>query len=157
MAALKGELAGIEPAARDFLIDRYRLPEPRLDTWAALWRGWPMPPTDISDGLVADLGHVCTASKLGATIEAKKLPLSKPARAAVQAEPERIFAALGAGDDYELVFAAPAKAEKRIAALAKKLKLALTPIGRFEKGSGVHVLDAEGRPAALPQTGYRHF
>ena len=67
------------------------------------------------------------------------------------------FAKLGAGDDYELVFAAPAKAEKRIAALSKKLKLALTPIGRFEKGSGVHVLDAEGRPAALPQTGYRHF
>jgi thiamine-monophosphate kinase len=156
LAALKGELAGLDPAARDFLIRRYRLPEPRLELGRALV-GLAHAAADISDGLVADLGHVCTASKLGATIEAKLLPLSKAARAAVKAEPERIFAALGAGDDYELIFAAPAKAEKRIAALSKKLKLPLTPIGRFEKGGEVRVLDASGKPASLPQAGYRHF
>jgi len=156
LAVLKGELAGLDPAGRDFLIRRYRLPEPRLELGRALV-GLAHAAADISDGLVADLGHVCTASKLGATIEAKKLPLSKPARAAVQAEPERIFAALGAGDDYELVFAAPAQAGKRLASLSKKLKLPLTPVGRFEKGAGVRVLDAEGRPATVPQTGYRHF
>jgi len=156
LAALKGELAGLDPAGREFLIRRYRLPEPRLALGRAL-AGLAHAAADISDGLVADLGHVCTASKLGATIEAKLLPLSKAARAAVQAEPERIFAALGAGDDYELVFAASAQAEKRIASLSKKLKLPLTPIGRFEKGKGVRVLDAGGRPAIVPQTGYRHF
>ena len=156
LAALNGELPGLDPEGRDFLIRRYRLPEPRLALGRAL-AGLAHAAADISDGLVADLGHVCKASKLGATIEAKLLPLSKPARAAILAEPERIFAALGAGDDYELVFALPAKAEKRIAALSKKLKLALTPIGRFEKGSGVRVLDASGKPATLPQAGYRHF
>ncbi len=156
LAALKGELPGLDPAGRDFLIRRYRLPEPRLALGRAL-AGLAHAAADISDGLVADLDHVCKASKLGATIEAKLLPLSKPARAAILAEPERIFAALGAGDDYELVFAVPAKAEKRIAALSKKLKLALTPIGRFKKGLGVRVLDASGKPATLPQAGYRHF
>jgi thiamine-monophosphate kinase len=156
LAALKGALTGLAPIARDFLIRRYRLPEPRLDLGRAL-AGLAHAAADISDGLVADLGHICTASKLGAVIEARLVPLSKAAREAIRAEPERIFAALCFGDDYELVFAAPARAAKRIAALSKKLGLPLTQIGRFEKGAGVRVLDASGKPAALPQAGYRHF
>jgi len=156
LAVLKGELAALKPEARDFLIRRYRLPEPRLKLGRAL-AGLAHAAADISDGVVADLGHVCTASKLGATIEAKLLPLSKAARAAISAEPERIFAALCFGDDYELVFAVPEKSEKRIAALSRKLGIPLTRIGRFEKGKGVRVLDAAGKPAILPQAGYRHF
>jgi thiamine-monophosphate kinase len=156
LAVLKGELAALRPEARDYLISRYRLPEPRLKLGRALV-GLAHSAADISDGVVADLGHVCTASKLRATIEARLLPLSKPARAAISSEPERIFAALCFGDDYELVFAVPEKSEKHVAALAKKLRIPLTRIGRFEKGSGVRVLDAAGKPATLPQAGYRHF
>jgi thiamine-monophosphate kinase len=156
LAALKGELAALDPAAREFLISRYRLPEPRLQLGRALC-GLVHAAADISDGVVADLGHLCTASKLGATIEARLLPLSKPARAAVAFEPERIVAALCFGDDYELVLAVPPKSEKRVTAVAKKLKIHLTRVGRFEKGSGVRVLDAAGKPATLPQAGYRHF
>lgn len=161
LAVLRGDLADLDALklgarGRDFLVRRYRLPEPRLELGRRLI-GAAHAAADISDGLVADLGHICKASHLGATIDASLLPLSRPARALIGAVPERRRLALTAGDDYELVFAAPAAARGRLLALGKSLGVPVTEIGRFDKGKGVRIRDAAGREIKLDRSGYRHF
>jgi len=155
LATLKGGLAGLEPASRDLLIRRYRLPEPRLNLGRALI-GLAHACADISDGLVADLGHVCTASGVGAVIEAARLPLSAAARSIIARSPGRIRAALTHGDDYEIVFAAPSHASGRVAAAARAAGVRVTAVGRIVAGRGVRVLDAKGRRLRLSRVGYRH-
>ncbi|HEX6842168.1 MAG TPA: thiamine-phosphate kinase [Stellaceae bacterium] len=156
LQALRGELAGTTAQARDFLAERYRLPQPRLALGQRLV-GIAHAMIDISDGLVADLGHIAEASGVSAVIEAALLPLSAPARAVIAAEPLRLSAALSGGDDYELLFTAASDAGAALTALADELGLPLTKIGRIETGSSVEVLDDNGEVLALPVTGYRHF
>ena len=161
LAVLRGDLPDLDALklgarGRDFLVRRYRLPEPRLELGRRLI-GAVHAAADISDGLVADLGHICKASHLGATIDASLLPLSRPARTLIGAAPERRHLALTAGDDYELVFAAPAAARRRLLALGKSLGVPVTEIGRLDKGKGVRIRDAAGREIKLDRSGYRHF
>jgi thiamine-monophosphate kinase len=156
LQALRGELPGIAAEARDFLAGRYRLPQPRLVPGQRLV-GVAQAMIDISDGLVADLGHIAEASGVGAVIEAALLPLSPAARAVIGAEPLRLSAALSGGDDYELLFTAAADAGAALTALADELGLPLTRIGRIEAGSGVEVVDDKGAVLAVPVAGYRHF
>jgi thiamine-monophosphate kinase len=156
LAVLRGELAEIGAPARAFLADRYRLPQPRLALGQKLV-GIAHAMMDVSDGLVADLGHLCAVSGVGAAIEAARLPLSDAARAAVAADPRRIAAVLGGGDDYELLFAAPAEASEALAALGRAAGVPVTVIGRIEGGGGVRVLDVEGAEMTVAVTGYRHF
>ena len=156
LAVLRGTLALEDAAARAFLVDRYHLPQPRLalgQRLAAVVHAM----LDVSDGLVADLGHLCTASGVGAVVEAALLPLSAAAQPAVSGERRWLEAALAGGDDYELLFSAPEGAAAAIAALARETGVPVTAIGRIEAGSGVRVLDRDGAPLALAQGGYRHF
>ena len=112
---------------------------------------------DVSDGLVADLGHLCTQSGVAARIAAESVPLSAAARRAL-AEPEVGFADLvSGGDDYELLFCAPPSARAALQALGRRLGLAVTRIGATGRGHGVVAVDAEGRPLPLARAGYRHF
>jgi len=67
------------------------------------------------------------------------------------------MAALGGGDDYELLFTATTAAAGAIAALSTEIGVALTRIGRIEAGTGVRVLDPSGTPMSVPVGGYRHF
>jgi thiamine-monophosphate kinase len=152
----KGGLRGLAPPARDFLLDRFRLPQPRLILGPRLV-GLATAMMDISDGLVADLGHICAVSAVGATVEAAALPLSPAARLAVAADPALLAAVLGGGDDYELLFTAPATADAALAALAQELRLPVTAIGRIAAGQGVVVRDAAGAEIAVPVAGYGHF
>jgi thiamine-monophosphate kinase len=156
LAALRGGLDPLAPAHRAFLADRYRLPQPRLSLGRRLV-GIAHAMMDISDGLVADLGHICAASGVGAEVEAARLPLSAAARAAIAADPARLMAALSGGDDYELLFTAAPAAEGAIAALSREIGVSLTRIGRIEAGSSVSVLDPTGAPMPVPVGGYRHF
>jgi len=156
LASLGGALPGLDAAARAFLVDRYRLPQPRLALGRALI-GTAHAMMDISDGLVADLGHICGVSGVAAIIEAPRLPLSPAAEAALRAEPARLAAALGGGDDYELLFTAPPRSDETLAALARAEGVAITAIGRIEAGTGVTVLDAEGAAMTVEIGGYRHF
>jgi thiamine-monophosphate kinase len=156
LQALRGELPGIAGGARDFLAERYRLPQPRLALGQRLV-GIAHAMLDISDGLVADLGHIVEASGVGAVIEAALLPLSPAARAVVAADPLRLSAALSGGDDYELLFTAAAEADAALTAFVDQLGLPLTRIGRIEAGSGVEVVDDRGEALAVPVAGYRHF
>jgi thiamine-monophosphate kinase len=134
------------------LVDRYRTPRPRLSLGRAL-RGIASAAIDVSDGLVADLGHICETSGVGATIDASLLPLS-PIASGIPGARE---AALTGGDDYELLFTAPSVVRAEIERMAVALDLRLTRIGRTESGEGVRVVDADGRPLALDRSGWRHF
>lgn len=154
--AAKGGDLGIAPAERDFLIDRFRLPQPRVVLGPRLI-GIATAMMDISDGLVADLGHICTVSGVAALVEAARLPLSQAARAALARDPGRLALVLGGGDDYELLFTAPATAEARFAALASELGVPITAIGRIEAGQGVRVVDRNGNEITVKVAGYEHF
>jgi thiamine-monophosphate kinase len=112
---------------------------------------------DVSDGLLADLGHICETSRAAAIVELDLLPLSSAARAVVEGDPGIRVRLAAAGDDYELLFAAPADAAKRIAALSLRLGVAVTRIGRIDVGTGVRLINSDGHQIVLEATGYRHF
>ena len=116
------------------LAERYWLPSPRFGAAEGAAAA-----ADISDGLVADLGHICRASGVAAVIDLEAVPLS-PEVAALG--PEARLEALTGGDDYELVLAAR--------------ESAAIPVGRIVSGEGVTVIDSAGQPVPLARQGYRH-
>jgi len=156
LKVLQGALAGLTAAERDALAGRYRLPQPRLALGAAL-HGFAHALIDVSDGLVADLGHICETSGVAAAIEAERVPLSSAARQALSADPSLLPLVLTGGDDYELLFAAPPAAAEPLAALSGALGLPVTRIGRIGAGSGVLVRDGAGREIELASAGFQHF
>jgi thiamine-monophosphate kinase len=113
------------------LVDRYRTPRPRLELGRALL-GLATAAVDVSDGLVADLGHIAETSRVAAVVDADALPLSEAGRGV----PAAREAALTGGDDYELLFTALADAEARVEALSRELGLRLTRVGRIEARCG---------------------
>jgi thiamine-monophosphate kinase len=156
LAARKGELPQLDPSSRDFLVDRYRLPQPRLALGRSLV-GIADAAIDVSDGLVADLHHLCRSSMLGATIEYAKLPLSPAAKIALRAAPHLNQAVIGGGDDYEIVFTAPAALAAAVAAASSEAGVMVSEIGRMGAGEGVRVLDPKGAAMNVEVAGYRHF
>lgn len=149
-----------DEADRKFLIDRHYLPTPRLEIAAAV-AGSASAGLDISDGLVADLAHICTASGdgIGARVELDKVPVS-PAMdrflGAPGAELSRRHV-LTAGEDYELLLCVPATAADAVEAAGAALAVPMTRIGIIESGSGVRVVDAKARLVDVGTGGYRHF
>ena len=138
------------------LVVRYRTPDPRVELGVRLG-GIVHAMIDVSDGLIADLGHVCEQSGAAATVRLNAMPLSEPAAALVGGD-ETLRAQLASGgDDYELLFTAAPERGVTIARLSAALNLPITEIGVVESGSGVRVLDADGRPVALAAGGWRHF
>ena len=156
LQAGRGGLASLAPSARETLIARYRLPTPRLALGQALV-GYARSAIDVSDGLVADLGHVAQSSRVAIEIEAAKVPLTDAARAAVAAEPALLETAFTGGDDYELAFTVPAGTEAALPAMAERGGVPITIIGRTRKGTGIRVLDASGRAMRIAKSGWRHF
>ena len=129
-------------------------PEPRVGAGLAL-ASLAHACVDVSDGLLADLAHVCTASGVGARIELDSLPTSPSLRrfaAAVRGP----WQAAG-GDDYELCFTAPPARREAIEVALAEAGVAGTRIGRILAGAGVEVVDAQGAPWSPPRQGYAHF
>jgi thiamine-monophosphate kinase len=112
---------------------------------------------DVSDGVLADLGHICETSEVAAIVELDKLPLSPAARVIVDSDPILRVRLAAAGDDYELLFTAPAETATAIAALSSRLGIPITMIGMIEPGSAVRLVGADGQAISVGQTGYRHF
>ncbi len=156
LMALGGDLSELAEAETDELIDRYRLPRPRVSLGRAL-SGLANAAADVSDGLVADLGHICAASGVAARIDRARLPLGPAARAAIAAVPETVSAVLSGGDDYELLFTAPSEAASEISAAAARANVPVAEIGSIVDGDGVKVIAEDGREIELTSTGYRHF
>ncbi len=131
-------------------------PEPRVALGRAL-RTLAHAAIDVSDGLVADLGHICERSKLAAQIDWSSVPKDDVAAAGVD-DDVAIRCVLAGGDDYELVFTAPVAARERIDALPEKLGVPVTRIGRMQSGPAhVSVADGRGGMIDLDRVGFDHF
>lgn len=150
----QGRLDLPDTAAR-YVRTRLDRPEPRVAEGMAL-RGIADAAIDISDGLVADLGHILEASGVGARIELAQLPLS-----AVYSQCfDRVGGwdvALTHGDDYELCFTVPPAREPALAAMAEKLTCGFHRVGVIETDSGLRIIDVEGGRYRPNTGGYNHF
>ncbi len=130
-------------------------PQPRVELGLAL-RGIANSAIDISDGLLADLGHILDASQAAAEIDWVRVPVSPVLR--VHADRSQgMQCALSGGDDYELCFTAPAGRHAEIANIGARLGLPLTRIGKVVAGEGCIVHDADGNPLNPESDGYDHF
>jgi thiamine-monophosphate kinase len=156
LSLLRGTYSGLADNHRDHLIRRFRIPEPRTELGPRL-SGLAHAMIDVSDGLLADLGHICETSRVAAVVELGLLPLSPAALVVVQGDPAIRPRLATGGDDYELLFSTPADAERTLAALSSRLGIPITKIGRIEPGAGVMLVDADARAITLDHTGYRHF
>lgn len=153
-----GRLTNLSDASLQDLTEAYRLPMPRLALGQALAAGGLATAClDISDGLLADLGHICEASGLGARIGAERVPLSPAVQEAVASDLESFPLALTGGDDYELCFTVAPDRVEAVTGLAKTSGLALTEIGEMIQGQGVSVLDRDGAALAFDHRGWTHF
>jgi thiamine-monophosphate kinase len=142
-------------AADGALRARLDRPTPRIEIAQALAR-IAHAGIDLSDGLLADLGHVCTASGVGAMVELDTLPASSMLAARFNAEARQVLQASG-GDDYELCFTAMPAQRDAIGQLARGHDVAITRVGRILAGTGVNCVDAHGQPWHAPRSGYVHF
>jgi thiamine-monophosphate kinase len=147
LAHLQGRIALNEPQLGDCLAALHR-PLPRVELGLAL-QGLATAAIDVSDGLLADLGHILEKSLLAARLQIPRLPAAGPERDCL----------LAGGDDYELVFTVPAARHAEVTALATRLELALTCIGKAETGTAgrIDLHDGDGRPIAIGRRGYDHF
>lgn len=158
LKVLTGALRVADEGDRAALVARHRLPEPRLALGEALLEaGLATAAIDVSDGLVADVGHIAETSGLAARIEAAAVPLSAAAGRALARDPALGAAIYGGGDDFELAFAAPPERAEALADLAGRLGLAITRIGELTAGAGVRLVDESGQEVALSAAGWTHF
>lgn len=140
-----------DSADDEYLLRRYFQPEPRVAE-AMLLSSFASSAQDISDGLLADLGHICDASDVAAEIDLNALPLSD---ALINHADAHVLAASG-GDDYELVFTVAMEQMPHIAELQARGDLQASVIGRIVTGAGVHC-ELDGQPFVCEQSGYEHF
>jgi thiamine-monophosphate kinase len=134
---------------------RYRLPQPRTRLGPRLI-GIAHATADISDGLLADAGHIGEASRLAVYIERERVPLSAAARRALKSDPSLWANVLGGGDDYELVMAVPPSRRQALLAAARAAQIKVGRIGSFRRGRGVHLM-IDGRETRVGRKGYVHF
>lgn len=141
----------VDAALGEPLLARYWSPQPQFELGLAL-RGQATAAMDISDGLLADCGHIAAASAVALRVELDRLPLSAALLALLDL-PEAQHCALSGGDDYVLLFTLPPERWPGLQAHGWPLSV----IGRVEAGQGVHLLDGAGQPIAPQARGYQHF
>lgn len=137
------------------LLQRFRRPSPRLALGHAL-RGLASACIDVSDGLLADLGHLARGSRCGVEVEASRLPLSTALRS-LRTPDECLRLAATGGDDYELAFTVPAASLVELERRCTALDTPVSCIGSVNRTATVQLLDAGGGEHRFDVTGYRHF
>lgn len=148
---------GADAAAKEMLIGRYRVPQPRIALASAV-REHAHAAIDVSDGLAGDLAKLCSASGVSAVIDAARIPLSAAAAALVAGGTVGIEAIVAGGDDYEVLCAIPQNRLEAFAQAADIAGIAVTAIGTITAGKPVpKFLDAAGRDIVLPRLSYSHF
>ncbi len=156
LRAIKEDLLELPEDLEAFFIDRYRLPQPRVALGQAL-SGVATACIDVSDGLVADVGHVCRASHVGCRITASDVPLSDAAKNVLRNQHAKLEDLLAGGDDYELVWTTPPELESTLPALAAAADVAVTRIGEMTEEREVHIVGEGGENLTVAQGGYRHI
>jgi len=146
-----------DAAAREMLVGRYRVPQPRNPLAKAV-RDHASAAMDVSDGLAGDLAKLCAASGVSAVIDAPSIPLSAAAAALLGRSAIGLESIVSGGDDYEILCAIPEANFEAFAQGARLAGVALTSIGTVIAGASVpSFLDGEGRDIALKRLSYSHF
>ena len=153
LACLKAKSSGGRAAQ---LVSRYRVPEPRLSLGRRL-RGIAHAAIDVSDGLLADLGHIAQSSKVRVVVDAERIPLSASFKTVVGHDTAAAIRAATSGDDYEIAFTCSAAGARRLPAIVRASGVRVTEIGRVERGRGVVLLDSGGQPHKIARPGWQHF
>lgn len=150
---LRGDLKMGVSASR-YLSDRFYRPTPRLDLGKKL-RGLASAAIDISDGFIADLGHICKASGVGAELDVDTLPVSEPVFVCADTAQWRQWALTG-GDDYELCFTVPQRNASQLSRMINNQGLDITVVGHI---IGEREIRSAMSGELLTQgvTGYQHF
>lgn len=153
LEAFRGTVS-LDAAAFEAVRLRMEAPTPRNALGLAL-RGVASSAIDVSDGLLGDLQHVLNRSGVGAVVEADALPRS----AVLAGQPQALqrLCTLAGGDDYELLFTAPAAQHAEVEAIGQRLALPLTRIGQLSAEPGLRLRDAQAQPLAAPASGFDHF
>ena len=156
LSVRKGKDWKLSEAQRQHLLARYLLPQPR-NALAEAVRLNASAAMDVSDGLAGDFAKLCRASKVSASIEAARVPLSDAARAVIAAEPAMLEVALTGGDDYEIVCTVPAAKAESFRAAAQAAQVAVTAIWEIKAGEGARFMGADGRALAFKRASFSHF
>ena len=141
----------------DSLVSAYREPQPAISVGVELANDIASAGADVSDGLIADVGHLARGSKVQITLYKDQLPLSQQAGQLLTEKPDLDWMQWAGGDDYQIVFTAAAKNREQINALASSTRTRISRIGTVEKGSGVQLLDKHGEIMQVRREGYIHF
>lgn len=154
LRSLRGAIA-IEAAIAASCIERLQRPAPRVALGRALI-GVAHAAIDISDGLLADLGHILERSGLGAEVELATVPTAAAATGRLD-DVVMLNCVLAGGDDYELCFTAPMGRAAEVESAACSVGVPVHRIGRVVAAPGLRVRDAQGRPVVPEGSGYDHF
>ena len=111
---------------------------------------------DVSDGLLADLRHICVASGVGSVINLPQIPLSQAAKAFINQTGVRLADILAMGDDYEILFTADPKSMDKIASVAREFHFPAHKIGSIVPGEDIALLDKHQNALAIEKYGYEH-
>jgi thiamine-monophosphate kinase len=158
---IRGGTAGAalasDPAGREFLAGRYRVPQPR-NVLARAVRDHATAAMDVSDGLAGDLTKLCAASGVTAVVETAAVPLSAPAAGLIARGVVGIESLVSGGDDYEVLCTVPAGQSEAFIGAGRAAGLAVTPIGTIVAGGGTpRFLDGQGQELTLKRLSYSHF
>jgi thiamine-monophosphate kinase len=156
LAVQKDGSRTISAAAREHLIGRYRLPQPR-NALAEAVRTHASAAMDVSDGLVGDLAKLLRVSGVAARIEAAKVPFSDAARELLTADTAFLETAITGGDDYEIVCTVPPGKVSSFEKAATVAQIPVTAIGEVASGQGLELRGPNGAPMKLRQTSFSHF
>ncbi|MBO6825712.1 MAG: thiamine-phosphate kinase [Sneathiella sp.] len=156
LKAVLGEIPDISKNDSDFLENRYYLPRPRcllgprlLDLATSC--------LDVSDGLLADLGHIVSCSAVSGQLSIADIPLSDSVKTVLNAGQASFQDILSGGDDYELLFTIPSRKRDELQRLENECAVPISVIGKVKAGDGVHVLDENGALMSFARTGWQHL
>ena len=147
----------LDASARDFLVERYLHPQPRL-ALAPILRARASAAMDVSDGFVGDLTKMLRVSGVSATIDLNRIPLSEPMRAALAADPALFDRLLTGGDDYEILCTVAPDKSDQFEAAAKQAGIDVTAIGTATTGNDLPCfLDRNGTKRTFRRESFSHF
>ncbi|MFL0810828.1 MAG: thiamine-phosphate kinase [Agarilytica sp.] len=163
LRCLQGEVSFSTQKEQDEISRAYYTPQPHIALGERL-SGVASAAIDVSDGFIADLGHICRLSKVGAELDVSALPISAIFSDYVS-EKESLQMALYGGDDYQLCFTAPESQSLAIAQMSDALNIPLTPVGHLSENEGIRAQSMNKSVApfidAVSQEfrrdGYKHF
>jgi len=169
LSALKGELAALSKSSREIVVERHNRPLPQIELGLRL-RNFAGAAIDVSDGLIQDLGHICTESGVTAVVELEKVPTSPAVREAMERTHREKKDILSGGDDYQLLFTIASWRQAELQEISKEIGVELTVIGKIGQklpptgvdnlvsaSAGVVVVDGDGSPIDSAFAGFRHF